>query len=301
MGALAAGVKLGKKCPGMPRPSRRSDPAPAAHASSCAGIASPGPSAMTAFLDGPISTPLGLVLALLAAFFVGLSKGGLPVVGMLSVPILALAMPPLAASALILPIYVASDMVGVYLYRHRFNLRNLAILTPASFAGVAIGWATVSMIPDRAITLIIGLLGLLFCLDGWRKRRRPVRPRPADVPRGVFWGVLSGLSSFVSHAGGPPYQMYVLPQKLEKLEYAGTTTILFALVNALKLVFYAQLGQISLSGNLKSTLTLVPISVAAAFLGAWATRRIDETLFFRLVELVLLLSSLLLVAKALRG
>lgn len=256
---------------------------------------------MPGIFDGLIATPLTLGLALMAAFFVGLSKGGLPVVGMLSVPILALAMPPLAAAALILPIYVVSDLVGIYLYRHRYNLRNLAILAPASFVGVAIGWATVSIIPDRAITFTIGALGLLFCLDAFAKRRRPVAARPADVPRGLFWGVLSGISSFISHAGGPPYQMYVLPQRLEKLEYAGTTTILFAFVNAVKVFFYWQLGQVSIAGNLEPTLVLLPISVAAAFLGAFATRRIDERLFFKLVEGVLFASSLLLVVKAIRG
>src|SRR3546814_8322223 len=65
---------------------------------------------------------------------------------------------------------------------------------------------------------------------------RPVPPREADVPRGLVFGLLPGFTSFVAHAGAPPYQMYVVPQRLEKMAYAGTSTILFAIVNAAKLV-----------------------------------------------------------------
>jgi uncharacterized protein len=253
------------------------------------------------FFEGAFASPLAFGLAALAALCVGLAKGGLPVVGMLSVPILALVMPPLQAAALILPIYVISDMVGIYLYRHAFSRRNLAILIPAGFMGVVIGWATVSYMPDRAITLAVGILGLLFCVDAFFKRKRKLAPKPADVPRGLFWGTLSGLSSFVSHAGGPPYQMYVLPQRLPKLEFAGTSTILFAIVNVMKLVFYWELGQLTVAGTLGPTLALLPVAIGAAFLGAWATRRIDERIFFRLVEAVLLATSVMLIWKSAAG
>ncbi len=76
-------------------------------------------------------------------------------------------------------------------------------------------------------------------------------PRPADVPRGLFWGSITGFTSFVSHAGAPPYQMYVLPQRLEKMVYAGTSTIVFAIINLLKLPPYWFLGQVNL-GSLRT-------------------------------------------------
>ena len=87
------------------------------------------------------TTPLVVAIAVVSAFFVGLSKGGLPSIGTLAVPLLALVISPVAAAALLLPIYVASDMVGLYLYRRSYSGRNLAILIPSSLVGVSIGWA----------------------------------------------------------------------------------------------------------------------------------------------------------------
>lgn len=248
-----------------------------------------------------MASPLAASLAVLASVFVGLSKGGLPVVGMLSVPVLVFAMPPVAAASLILPIYIASDVLGVYLYRRRFSRRNLAILVPAAFAGVTIAWLTVSLVSDRVVMGLIGVIGILFCVDAAWKRRHALPPRPADVPRGVFWGILAGITSFVANAGAPPYQFYVLPQRLEKLVFAGTSTILFALVNWLKLLFFWQLGQVSVQGSLLPTLLLLPVAAASTFAGAWATRHLDERVFFRLVEWMLLATSVLLLFRAWRG
>src|SRR3546814_4823469 len=111
---------------------------------------------------------------------------------MLSAPLLSLFISPVTAAALTLPIYVVSDIFGVYLYRRSFSRRNLAILTPACLAGVGVGWATFSVVSDRLVVLIIGTLGLLFCINAFFRRHRPVPPREADVPRGLVFGLLSG-------------------------------------------------------------------------------------------------------------
>jgi uncharacterized membrane protein YfcA len=111
---------------------------------------------------------------------------------------------------------------------------------------------------------------------------------------------VSGFTSFVSHAGAPPYQMYVLPQRLEKMVYAGTTTILFAVVNAVKLVPYWALGQLSFD-NLKLAAWLLPGAIAATFAGVWLVKIIPTSLFYRLVIIALFLVSLKLVADAAIG
>src|SRR5215469_3194083 len=111
--------------------------------------------------------PALFALASAGAIFVGLSKGGLPAIGGLSVPMLSLTMSPVKAAALLLPVYVISDWVGLYLYRHRFSKPNLRILIPGAMAGVAFGWATASLFPENVIKLLIGLMGLGFCLNSW--------------------------------------------------------------------------------------------------------------------------------------
>lgn len=237
---------------------------------------------------------LGFALAAgLAAFFVGMSKGGVPMIGSLAVPTLALFMSPVTAAGLLLPVYVISDMFGVWAYRREFSGRNLAILIPAATLGIGVGWATASLVTDAEVMLIVGLIGLAFCLIRWLGAAGAAA-RPADVPRGLFWGAVSGFTSFVSHGGGPPYQMYVVPQRLPKMVYAGTTTLTFAAINALKLIPYAALGQLN-PANLTVTALLMPVAVAATFVGVWLTRRLPEKLFYRLVMAALFLISLKLV------
>ncbi len=236
------------------------------------------------------------LLAGLAAFTVGLSKGGLPMVGMLGVPLLALSISPIVAAALLLPIYVLSDAFGLYVYRHAFDRRNLAILIPATTLGIGIGWATASITSERLVTLIVGVIGLSYCINALVKRGGG-ETRPADIPRGVFWGTITGFTSFVSHSGAPPYQMYVLPQRLDKMTFAGTSTILFAVVNAVKLVPYWALGQFT-AGNLKVAALLAPVAVAGTFLGFRLVKIIPEKAFFRFVEVALAVVSVKLIADA---
>jgi uncharacterized membrane protein YfcA len=239
-------------------------------------------------------------MALVAAVLVGASKGGLPVVGVLGVPVLALATSPVHAAGLLLPIFVVTDLFGLWVYRHEYDRRNLMILMPAAIVGVGLGWVTASIVPESLVTLIVGLIGIVFCLNYWLRGRHAVTPHPADIPRGLFWGTISGFTSFVSHSGGPPYQMYVVPQRLEKMIFAGTTTILFAVVNAVKLIPYWALGQLSIA-NLKTVATLFPFAIAATFVGVRLTRIIPEVLFYRLVLGALFLVSLKLVYDAAFG
>ena len=85
-------------------------------------------------------------LAALAAFLVGLSKGGLPAIGMLAVPLLSLVMSPVKAAVLLLPIFVVSDVAAVWLYRRDFSAPNLRILLPAGVLGVVVGWLTAALV-----------------------------------------------------------------------------------------------------------------------------------------------------------
>ncbi|UJW77295.1 sulfite exporter TauE/SafE family protein [Rhizobium sp. SL42] len=240
-------------------------------------------------------TTLIVAIALVCAFFVGLSKGGLPSVGTLAVPLLALVISPVTAAALLLPIYIASDMVGLYLYRRSFSARNLAILVPASLLGVAIGWTFSAYLSSMFIGMIVGLVGVMFCLNAWFGARYRTVAKDANIPAGIFWGTLTGLTSFVSHSGGPPYQMYVLPQRLEKMKFAGTSTILFAIINAAKVIPYWELQQFSnFDGSL--VLWLLPAAIVGTVVGKRLTQILPETLFFRIVEISLLLLSLKLIA-----
>lgn len=235
------------------------------------------------------------LIANLAALLVGLSKGGLSMVGVLGTPVLALVISPVQAAALLLPIYVISDMVGLWSYRREFDRRNLTILLPAATFGILLGWATASLVSERMVGLMIGVIGIGFCINAWRLRSTVMAAKPADVPRGLFWGAITGFSSFVSHSGGPPFQVYVLPQQLPKAVFAGTTTIAFAVINAVKLIPYWALGQLSFT-NLRTSLLLAPVAIAGALAGVRLVRVLPQRAYFGFVYALLLLVSIKLVA-----
>jgi uncharacterized membrane protein YfcA len=237
------------------------------------------------------------ILSAIGALLIGLSKGGLPTIGMLSVPILSLAMSPVRAAVLLLPIYVISDIFGVWLYRKNFSAHNLKILIPASLIGVFIGWLTASVTSDVAIKFAIGFIGIGFCLNMWFRKSADTPPQHASLKKGIFWGALSGFTSFISHAGGPPFQIYVLPQKLPKAQFAGTATILFAIINFAKIVPYQNLRPYTYE-DLLSAAYLIPFSVIGAIAGAYLTNKIADVLFFRLIQIGLFIVSCKLVFDA---
>ncbi|MEO6609083.1 MAG: sulfite exporter TauE/SafE family protein [Aestuariivirga sp.] len=240
------------------------------------------------------------ILAILSSIFVGASKGGLPLIGMLAVPIMSLVISPVVAAGLLLPIYIVSDMYGLWIYRREYDTRNIAILVPAAAIGIGIGWATAHVTSEDVVKFLVGVIGLAYCLDAVLKARRNIPAKSSDIPRGMFWGTIAGFTSFVSHAGAPPYQMYVLPQRLDKMVYAGTTTIVFAIVNLMKLPPYWFLGQVNVA-SLEKCLVLGPVSLVGAYLGYEFTKILPTKLFFRAVEIALFLVSVLLIQESAPG
>ncbi|WP_353472853.1 sulfite exporter TauE/SafE family protein [Salipiger sp. H15] len=232
------------------------------------------------------------VAAAIATYCVGASKGGMPMVAMLGVPILSMFIDPAAAAGLLLPMYILSDVYAVWLFRRDFSARNLRILFPAAAIGILVAFLCISHVPPETGKLIVALVGVYYLGDALRKRlARDHRARPADVPRGLFWGALSGFTSYISHAGGPPYQAYMLPQRLPKMTYVGTTAILFACINWMKLPPYILAGQVTWE-SLQRVAMLAPVAIFGAWSGQRLVRWLPERLFFAAVNVALALLTL---------
>jgi uncharacterized membrane protein YfcA len=239
-----------------------------------------------------ITDPFFYAVAIPAVIFLGLSKGGFSGVGIAATPLLALYLPPLEAAALLLPVLITQDLISIYVYRREWDASNLKIMLPGAVAGMTLAWLLASYISDNAVRITVGLIGLIFVIDVWRKRARiePTRMGPAG---GVFWGAVSGFTSFMTQAGGPPFQVYVLPQRLPKLVLVGTTTIFFAVVNALKIVPYFALRQFH-AGNFATSLALLPMAIIANFMGIWLVKHTPTNLFYNIAYALLLVISLVL-------
>jgi hypothetical protein len=239
-----------------------------------------------------ITDPLFYAVAIPAVIILGLSKGGFSGIGTATTPMLALVLPPLEAAALILPVLIIQDVISVYVYRRDWDAGNLKILLPGAVAGMALAWLLAAFITDNAVRITVGLIGIVFVLDAWRKRMQ-IEPRRMGPAGGLFWGTVAGFTSFMTQAGGPPFQVYVLPQRLPKMTLVGTTTIFFAVVNALKIVPYFALGQFH-PANFATSLLLLPVAVAANFAGIWLVKHTPTGLFYNVAYVVLFIISVVL-------
>jgi uncharacterized membrane protein YfcA len=239
-----------------------------------------------------ISDPYFYCAAIPAVIMLGLAKGGFASVGTTATPLLALYLPPLEAAALLLPILISQDLISIYVYRRDWDASNLKILLPGAVIGMAFGWLIASHVSDSAVRLAVGIIGVAFVAYMWL-RRAIVEPHRMSTVGGVFWGALSGFTSFMTQGGGPPFQVYVLPQLLPKLVLVGTTTMFFAAVNAMKIIPYFMLGQFT-ARNLSTSLALLPIAVAANFAGVWLVRRTPMEVYYRIAYVLLLMISVTL-------
>jgi uncharacterized membrane protein YfcA len=240
-----------------------------------------------------IHDPLFYVLAIIAVTALGLGKGGFAGVGVMSTPLLATLLPPLQAAAILLPILITQDAISVWVYRRDWSAWNLKVMLPGAMLGIAIAWALATQVSDAAVRLAIGLIGLAFVLNVWFGRQRAEATTPT-VAAGVFWGVVAGFTSTLSQAGGPPFQVFVMPQRLPKLTLVGTYTIYFAVLNWVKIVPYFALGQFS-TANLATSAALLPVAIAANFAGIWLVRRTPTGLFYQIAYVLVFLISLELI------
>jgi len=207
-------------------------------------------------------------------------------------------MDPLVAAGLLLPIFIVSDVVGVWLYRREYSAKNVLLLIPAGLIGVILASILMPYISPTIATLLTGLIGLFYCAQVLRKH---LRGKNAIVPfypiRGIFWGTLTGITSFVSHTGAPPFQSFVLPQRLPKMQYAGTNTLVFAAINLFKLPAYVSVGLMT-NLNWPALFSMAVVASIGAVLGRKLAQRLPESVYFLAIQILLFVVSIYLVSKA---
>lgn len=229
-----------------------------------------------------ITSPWFYAAAVPAVLLVGVSKGGFAGgLGLMAVPIMALLISPVQAAGIMLPILVAMDAIGIWAYRRTFDVGNLKSLAPGAVVGITVGALTFGFVSEAAVRLIVGTIAIVFSAVSLRpgNARSVSQPARRGAASGVFWGTVAGFTSFIAHAGGPPFQVHTLPQRLDKTVFVGTSVMFFALVNFVKLLPYALLGQLA-PGNLTTSLALLPLAPFGMGAGIWLHKRVPERPFY---------------------
>ena len=235
------------------------------------------------------------LLAVLAAIFVGLGKGGLPVIAVLGVPTLSLVMPTIAAASLLLPVYIVSDIFALHAYRRDYDREVLKVSFIGMSVGVIVGWGTAHLLIEWVVTFLFGVMGASFALSLlWKRHVGVVYFESLNYMKGYFWCTLAGFTSFISHNGGPPWQIFTLPLQLPKTVFVGTSVIAFSYCNAIKLIPYYFLGQLNIESFKVAASLMIPASIAV-YIGVMIVTKIPEKLFFNIIAYALFLISIKLI------
>ena len=234
-----------------------------------------------------IADPWFWALALPAVALTGISKGALGGGASIAVPLMALAIPPAQAAAIMLPALCLMDLAGIRAYLGKWDARVMRIIVPAGLAGCVVGALTFRHLSEHWIRILLGSIALGFLAWSYYPKKRLARTPPPAA--GWFWGTLSGFTSFVTHAGGPPILVYLLPLRLEKAAFVATSLVFFTALNYAKIVPYLWLGLFD-TRVLATAAVLAPLGVGGIYAGLWLQRRIDARAFYRTLHALLLVA-----------
>lgn len=234
----------------------------------------------------------GWIVAALAVLVTGISKAGLGgALGGLAVPLMSIWLAPRDAVAVVLPILIATDLVGIRAWKAQADWSDLKLLVPAAIGGIVLGTLAFGLMSEAMIKTGVGLIAVLFALDRIVRRQRPTPA--AGTPPGKWFatlcGAASGFTSTLAHAGGPPVMVYLLSRRQPRQVFVATSVYFFTMINLAKLPFYLGLGIFS-----RDTLTMSALLLPLVPLGVWAGLRllakIPERPFFVLATAALGLS-----------
>lgn len=229
-----------------------------------------------------ILDPIFYVAAIPAVLISGISKSGFGTgLGILAVPMIALTMPTTQAAAIMLPILCVMDLTALWAYRGQWSRENMKIMLPGGLAGIVFGALTFRYVSEPGLKFMLGVVAIGFLLQRWIGATSQLQKTMPAAGKGYFWSAVSGYTSTLAHAGGPPMSIYLLPQKMDKALFVGTTVVFFTVVNYVKLIPYTLLGLFD-GSNLATSAGLAPLGVLGILCGVWLRRHIQEILFYRL-------------------
>jgi hypothetical protein len=234
-----------------------------------------------------LADPPFMAVSVIGVCLLGLSKGGFLGIGVMALPLMSLFVPPLQAAAIILPTAIAQDTLTLWIYRRDWSAANLWLMLPSMIVGMGVAWLLAAQLSAAQIRLAIGLIATLFVLRHWFAGRvEAIALKPSAVT-GILFGAIGGVTTMLANAGGPAWQIHLLPQRLDKLTLIGTISILFAASNVIKIPGFATLGFLTRE-NILVGLALVPVAVAANYAGIWLVRRTSNETFFRIAYALML-------------
>ena len=238
-----------------------------------------------------IFDPIFYLVSIPAVLLYGVAKGGFAgPLAILGVPLMSLVISPLQAAAILLPILCIQDLISIFSYRKTYSREILSILLPAAMLGIIFGYLWFSLLSENNIRIFLGVLAIVFALNYFLFSENRETKSISNI-KGYFWGSVSGFTSFGIHAGGLPFNIYMLPQRLDHRKYVGTAAIFFGVVNFVKLYPYYLLDQLKIE-NLTTALVLLPFAPIGFYIGYKLTHALEQEKFYSITYACLLVIGL---------
>ena len=246
-----------------------------------------------------ITDPFFYAVAIPSVLLMGVSKSGFGTgFGSLAVPFMALAVTVPEAAAIMMPVLLLTDVLGLAFLRRHMDWSLLRFLVPCGLVGTVLGYFLFRALDPGVVEALVGGFTLLFLAQ---RLLFPPKPDAAPPPRwvGAILTATSGFTSFIAHAGGPPITAYVIPLRLSPLLFTSTMAFFFFVINLSKWVPYGMLGLLDMR-NMLTSLTLLPLVPLGVWVGVRMATRIQPDLFYKCVYLGMFLTGLKLLWDGLR-
>jgi uncharacterized membrane protein YfcA len=225
-------------------------------------------------------TPGEWVLALFAAFGVGLSKSGFAGVGLFHVAVFAELFGARASSGIVLPMLLVGDTSALVAFRQHARWEHVRRILPPALVGVVIGWLLMRQIDNARFQPLVGaiILSLAILQIGRMWRPQWFTRVPHSLVFAWSLGLFAGVTTMLVNAAGPIVALYLLAVALPKYEFVGTGAWFFFIINVVKIPLSAEQGLITLE-TLKFNAMLAPVIVCGLLGGRWLVHRVPQKLF----------------------
>lgn len=237
------------------------------------------------------------IVVTLVGLLIGLSKGGMgAVLVVLTTPLLSMVMPVQDAISLALPLLLIADAFALWIYWQQWDLGYVRLMLPLGAVGVAVGTVILALLPDLTLRRILGVFTVgfvIYRLFAPRLTTLEYQPRRWHA---YAAGAASGLGSALANTGAPPFTAYMLLQKVSPLIFAGTTTLFFAVINALKVPGLVMTGLFDYHQFL-DTLWVLPTIPLGVYAGKWLINRINRETFERILLIFLIVAAAILLLR----
>ncbi len=232
-------------------------------------------------------TVTGWLLVGLCALLVGVSKTGLPGLGILHVPLMAMVLPARESTGILLGMLILGDLFAAGYYRHSAEWKHVVRLLPAAVAGIVAGWQAMRFVSNEMLQPIIGVI--VLAMLGIHYGRTRLWGEGAPIPT-QWWfaaalGFVAGVTTMMANAAGPVMVIYLLAMRLPKVAFVGTSAWFFFAVNWLKVPFSAHLNLIT-GASITLDLLMLPLIAAGSVVGIFFLRRIPQRAFNSLIQIL---------------